>query len=138
MATDGSIDHLVDAVASHRGSPIDVSAAPMGRSPLSGFRVAGHDGDHIVYSSTASAIQRDLIICHELAHLLLGHASEFGPHPGGTNRTRLVTRHTYSVGAEAEAQRVARAIVRLSRSKQRASRRSPRRPAHQLSHPTAS
>lgn len=123
MTPDGSIDLLVDAVAAHRGSPIDLTPAHMGPSPLTGFRVAGEDRDHIVYSSTASAIQRDRIICHELAHLLLGHTVELGPDPAASDLTRLVTRHTYASGAETEARRLARVIVHLSRARQRAARR---------------
>ena len=137
MAADGSIDLLVDAVAVHRGSPIELTPAHMGPSPLTGFRVAGKDRDHIVYSSTASAIQRDLIISHELAHLLLGHAVEFGPDPVSSDLTRLVTRHTYGNGAEADARRLARAIVRLSRAKQRAARRGGGHPRRSVPTPIA-
>lgn len=137
MSSNGSIDLLVDAVAVHRGSPIDLTPAHMGSSPLTGFRVVGKDRDHIVYSSTASTIQRDLIISHELAHLLLGHPVEFGADPVASDLTRLVTRHTYGNGAEAEARRLARAIVRLSHAKQRAASRGAARPSRPAPAPLA-
>lgn len=129
MAPDGSIDRLVDAVAVHRGSPIDLTPAHMGPGPLRGFQVVGPDRDHIVYSATATGIQRDLIICHELAHLLLGHVGEFDHERRPRDLTRLVTRHTYDASAEADARRLARAFVWLSRARQRPARRAGSRPS---------
>lgn len=70
---DGDVDELVAAVAEHRGRPLTI--LPMDTPPTapSGAWITSDLGDLIVVDSTASVTRRSTIICHELAHMLLGH-----------------------------------------------------------------
>lgn len=123
MPTDGSIDGLVTAVGRLRGRPIDVIAAPLGSRPQAGFWVAGTDRDYVVHSASASAEERQRTICHELAHLLLGHALGPGPTASPARHlmpTTFLTRHGYSAVQEAEADRMARLITTLASMRRRA------------------
>lgn len=129
MPTDGSIDGLVTAVGRLRGRPIDVISAPLGSRSRAGFWVAGTDRDYLVHAASASAEERQRTICHELAHLLLGHALGPGPAASGARSpmpTTLLTRHGYSPVQEAEADRMARLITTLASVRRRARRRARR------------
>jgi hypothetical protein len=125
MPPDGSIDGFVDAVASHRGRPIDVVAAHLGARSSSGFWVGGQGQDYIVYAASATPEQRVVIVCHELAHLLLGHANDGTPGANGVpgiataGRTRLLTRHGYGADSESEARHLAQRMAALLAARQR-------------------
>jgi hypothetical protein len=119
MPADGSLVGLVAAVAAHRSRPIDLLPAQLGARSSSGCWVAGTNHDYIVYAASAAPEQRDLVVCHELAHMLLGHPGlspiealgEGGIVPA---RTQLVTRHPYGVSPEAEARRLAERMLALA------------------------
>jgi hypothetical protein len=123
MPQDGSICGLVDAVATHRNRPIDLVEAYLGSRATAGFWVIGQDRDYIVHPNGALALVRDLVICHELAHMLLGHGQHRTPGspvptPGGS--TRLLTRHGFGSVAEGNAVRLAKHTAKLSLARRRA------------------
>jgi hypothetical protein len=116
VPSDGSITGLVDAVAAHRGRPIEITAAYLGPRSAAGFWVVAADRDHIVHAATATGGIRDLVISHELAHMLLDHRQDSPLGVPGIERggpTRLLTTHGYGAEAEAAALRLARQTVRL-------------------------
>lgn len=119
MPADGSIDGLVAAVATHRARPIDLLPAHLGARSSSGFWVVGKSHDYIVYAASATPEQRDLILCHELAHMLLGHSGNrpvdaLGLGDIGARPTQLLTRHGYGDSPEADARRLAQRVLALS------------------------
>ena len=128
MPDDGSIRGLVEAVATHRNRPIDLVEAHLGARATTGFWVVGHDRDYIVHPHGAHTLVSELVICHELAHILLGHGNRYalGPpehSPGGS--TRLLTRHGFGSIAEANAVRLARHTTKLSLARRRRRMRTP-------------
>jgi hypothetical protein len=120
MPADGSIPGFVAAVAGERSRRIEVVAVELGSRSASGFRVVGSDVDYLVHATTATAEQRDLSICRELAHLLLGHhdRSVFAE-PLALGHTRSLRATPYGQRQEARAERLARRMLALSAARQR-------------------
>jgi hypothetical protein len=128
MPDDGSTTGLVEAVATHLNRPIDLVEAHLGSRASAGFWVIGQDRDYIVHPHGALTLVRELVIYHELAHMLLGHSQHRTPGPpahapGGS--TRLLTRHGYGSVAEANAVRLAKHTGKLSLARRRTRLRPP-------------
>lgn len=124
MPADGSIAGFVAAVAAQRARRIEVVAVELGSRSASGLRVVGSDVDYLVHATSANAEERDLSICRELAHLLLGH--HHGPvlaEPLAVGPTRSLRAHPYGQRQEARAERLARRMLALSAARQHSSGR---------------
>ncbi|WP_185981753.1 ImmA/IrrE family metallo-endopeptidase [Skermania sp. ID1734] len=71
------IGDYVDAVAAQRGRPIMLHAMPLRASTgLCGLWLALPDRDVIVHETSTVDEHQEVIICHELAHMLLEHTSD--------------------------------------------------------------
>ena len=89
----------------------------------SGLWLAFTGYDYVIYPNDASSSERTAIICHELAHMLLGHdslplADRIGamavlamPHLEPAMARQLMTRHGYSEAFEADAEELATDLV---------------------------
>ncbi|NYG08637.1 hypothetical protein BJ986_003124 [Phycicoccus badiiscoriae] len=128
LPADGSITGLVEAVATHRGRPIDLLPAHLGPRSSAAFLVQGHGQDYILYAAGADPHERDLAICHQLAHLLMGHGIDPVSRPpiGATTatptssgRTRYLAVHGYGSAQETQAARFARSITAAASARDR-------------------
>lgn len=68
----GLVDELLERFAERRGRPITVLEADFDAS-VSGMLIATQRADYIAVPSGASPERRSAIVCHEVAHMLLGH-----------------------------------------------------------------
>lgn len=69
----GDLNAFVTAVAQQRGRCIRLLPFDLGPDAPSGLWLKEPAVDWIVYDSKSGAQQREAIVCHEIAHMLLGH-----------------------------------------------------------------
>lgn len=67
-----NVDEFARAVSEYRQRPIKIVTRDL-PAGLSGAWVPTPRTDYIVVESTTDAQRREVILCHELAHMLLGH-----------------------------------------------------------------
>lgn len=69
---------LVEQIAQKRGKPITLGAVPQEvmEDKACGLWVSADDKDYLLYSRDAPAFVADLVICHELSHMLFAHDLE--------------------------------------------------------------
>ncbi len=133
MPANGSIDGFVVAVAAHRGRSVRVISHLLDAAGPSGFWIGTSTGDYLVCSADATPTRRAAIVCHELAHMLLGHEPEVGdtealslvstvlaPDVDASVAARFLTRHGYAGVAEEDAEAAATAFVTTAANRQRA------------------
>jgi len=133
LPRDGSIDGFVAAVARHRGRPLHVLDYPLNAAGPSGFWIGTATGDFIIRSAAATPTRAAAIVCHELAHMLLGHEPEAGdvqaaevigralaPDVDASVAARFLARHGYEGAEEEDAEAVATAFVTAAAARQRA------------------
>lgn len=70
-----SIQALVERVARQRGRRIVVRPWPMPDALMYGAWLAGPNCDFIFYEMHTAGVHQEHIILHEVAHMLLGHAT---------------------------------------------------------------
>ncbi|MQT04423.1 ParH-like protein [Streptomyces jumonjinensis] len=68
-----SAEALVEALAERRGRPIEILTAPLSAPAPCGLLVAADRADYIVCTADTTALHRQHILPHEVAHLLCGH-----------------------------------------------------------------
>lgn len=112
----GLVDDLVRSVSAERGRPIHVAEEDLGPREPSGLWVAGEGVDLIVVPTSIRPAQRTAIICHELAHILLGHVPVgagsdldglvdlVAPHVDASVAKQILGRFSYADDLEAEAE----------------------------------
>lgn len=112
----GDVDALTDAVADHRGRPIRLLASELDEDEGSGWWAATGTADYIGYRAGSSEAERTIIVCHELAHMLLHHqpariesrAAALGPvvapHISPEVVRAILGRHGYQHQDEADAE----------------------------------
>jgi len=123
----GRLDDLVENVAAATGRPVHLLAFALGRGEPTGLWIATDTGNYVVYPEAASAAERTAIICHELAHILLDHEPQseaarlddlvatVAPNIDPAIARRMLARHGYGEGVEAEAEDLAtRLVARLA------------------------
>lgn len=71
----GDIDGLLEAMSTFRGRTMMLLSAPLGNS-VSGLLISTDHADYIAVSEEASPERLAAIVCHEVAHALLGHDHE--------------------------------------------------------------
>lgn len=79
----GDLSGFVNRVADSRSRPITLLPVVVGNAQPFGVWVATASRDYIAYPAEASAISRTAVVCHELAHMLLGHTPQ--PEPDGSS-----------------------------------------------------
>lgn len=117
------IGDLVDAVSQETRRPIQVIEANLDQTGFSGLWVETLRESLIVRRPTSSVLDRNAIICHELAHMLLGHLPEIdlsnadvlcsvlAPHIDKNVAMNFLTRHTYTDPQERSAEEAATALL---------------------------
>lgn len=113
----GDLNDLVDGVAQTRGRPVHLMAAELGPKAPSGVWLSTTTADYIAYPSDAPPTRRALIICHELAHMVLEHdlaepdpealAVLAAPSLDPTVAARMLRRHDFATQAERDAEMLA-------------------------------
>jgi len=106
---------------------------PLDTAGPSGLWIGTSSGDYIVCSADTTPTRRAAIVCHELAHVLLGHEPEVGdleaaqavvqllaPDVDPLVAARFMTRHGYEGPAEEDAEAAATAFVTAAAHRQRA------------------
>lgn len=119
----GTVDDLVAAVGRERSRTIRLHATEMGPRSPTGAWIETEATDWIVYPVDASPAERDVIVCHELAHMLLEHHPDdtveiqrqlvclVAPDISPEVALRFLNRHGYLDAAEAEAEQLATMLV---------------------------
>ncbi len=69
-----SVDEFIALVATERRRPIRVLSHHLTTGDATGYALRRRNEDVIVVPIKAAGARRDTIICHELAHIVLGHA----------------------------------------------------------------
>lgn len=116
LPASGDLDELVARVATSRSRTITLMPICLPEDAPSGLWIATGARDYIVYPDDADAQWRSGIVCHEIAHMLLGH----DPRPGTSDlgglvaaaapsidpqvAARFLHRHGYADAVEADAE----------------------------------
>lgn len=117
----GDLEDLVEHVARSRGRSVCLLPTDVVPEAPSGVWVATDKADYIAFPSDAPPTRRAAIICHELAHMLLGHAPQEGgpqalarlaaPAIAPDVAARFLLRHHYVSREEREAETLATRLV---------------------------
>ena len=121
MPADGDLPGLLANLAEHRGRDIHVLTRQFGGQPTSGLWLATERADYLVIDDPTTPSRRAAIICHEVAHILLGHEGQTGaeftsipsmvaPDLSPELIARAMARHAYADEVEAEAEQTATLI----------------------------
>lgn len=68
----GDVEDLLGNLSRMRGREMKILTAPLA-SPVSGLLITTEKADYVVVGEDASPERQASIVCHEVAHLLLGH-----------------------------------------------------------------
>lgn len=119
----GDVDDLVHALSHQRHRGIHLLPFDFGDTPWTGCWIATARSDYVVFPKDASAAERAMVICHELAHMLLDHvphAAEqraellsalVAPSVDPVVAQRFLARHGYTEEVEAEAEMLGTHLV---------------------------
>lgn len=114
MPDTGDVDEFVQSVARHRGRRIVTMAQNLSVEEPSGYWICTATSEYIFYPADCNHDQRAVIICHELAHMLLGHhpenavdLGELAPTIAPAVAARFLARHRYKSAMEADAEHMA-------------------------------
>ena len=132
----GDVDDLLEAVGRARGRPIRLLSFEVSSDSPSGVWIATAKTDYVAHPADASSAERSAIICHELAHMFLGHRPEqafdhlsqlavaVAPSLDPEVARRFLSRHGYSDDVEADAEQLGTELVtKLNRNAQSAALR---------------
>lgn len=113
VPADGDVIGLLRNVESVRGREIVLMSKPMPADAPSGLWVSVPDRDYVVVPEAAPHSRLGAIVCHEIAHMLLGHrgeatlrATDIAPDIDQSVVARFLGRHGYEVEQEREAERL--------------------------------
>lgn len=119
----GLVDDLVAAVSREQNRAVHLLPADLGPEAPTGMWISTDQAEYIVFPADASSAERAAVICHELAHMLLGHqpeaqvdrlsqmATTVAPSIDSEVAHRFLRRHGYVEKVEAEAERLATVLV---------------------------
>ena len=115
----GDVDAFVRAVAHHRGRRIVTMAQELGHEAPTGYWISTIDADYVVYPIDSNADQRAVIICHELAHMLLDHQppegtldlGQLAPSIDPAIAARFLARHGFYEVMEVDAENMATQLM---------------------------
>lgn len=130
----GQLDDLVDAVSTKIGRPITVVGKDL-PAMYSGVWCSDDSNDEIHVPSNVPMIAREAAVCHELAHIMLGHephsvvqpAGNYFQHidPGAVRALRVMHRSVYDEPIEHDAELLATMLLHRLRAKRATRSRSP-------------
>ena len=116
-----SVDEFVAHVAADRRRPIRILPHELSSGDATGYALRRRNDDIIVVPDTAAGARRDAIICHELAHIVLGHAphitddieflSMLAPHCPPELLERFLARDGYHTDDERAAETLATRLI---------------------------
>ena len=127
MPASGGVEDLLAAMSTARGRTMQLLVAPLD-STISGLLVSTDQADYVVAAEGSSPERQCAIVCHEVAHALLGHSHDESP--GSTliesgllqgvdprlARDVVAARHAYAHTRETDAETVATYIsIKLRR-----------------------
>lgn len=113
MPIDGDLDGLLDALSVERGRRIHVLPHRFTGRPTSGLWLPTKRADYLVIDEPTTPSRRAAIICHEVAHILLGHTPDITsseviasamPDLSPELIARALARHAYASEDEANAE----------------------------------
>lgn len=113
MPIDGDLDGLLDALSHERGRRIHLLPQTFMGRPTSGLWLPTKAADYLVIDDPTTPSRRAAIICHEVAHILLGHSPDTTtsdlvaaamPNLSPELIARALARHAYATEDEAEAE----------------------------------
>jgi len=115
MPETGDVDEFVQAVARYRGRRIVTMGQELGLESPTGYWISTTGAEYLVYPADSNNDQRAVIICHELAHILLDHQqpeglldlSEVAPSIAPAVAARFLKRHGFDSAMEADAENMA-------------------------------
>jgi len=119
----GVVDDLVAAVGQARSRTVHLLPSDLEPGAPTGIWISTDQAEYVVYPANASSAERAAVICHELAHMLLGHqpeaeldrlsqmATTVAPNIDPAVARRFLGRHGYGETVEAEAERLATILV---------------------------
>lgn len=120
LPPDGDIAKLTSAIGDSRDRPIRVIEIPVPTDSPSGAWIAASDADYVVVDAASTPSRRAAIVCHELAHILLGHQGEalaelqldlLAPTLNPGVAARFMGRHGYDSAAEHDAELLGTKLV---------------------------
>ena len=121
LPTPWSADEFVRRVAADRNRSILLLTYPLSTEDPTGFWLSTSAVDYIVVPVNASGGRRDAIICHELAHIVLGHDARPAPDDAGLTAlapnsppglvARFLPRAGYDAAIEREAENLATRLI---------------------------
>lgn len=115
MPADGDLAGFLERLGKHRGRPIRILPQKLGGGrPTSGFWLPAEHADYLVVDQPTTPSRRNAIVCHEVAHMLLGHEPDTAsgaiaaaaPDLSPELVTRALGRHGYATDDEAEAEQL--------------------------------
>jgi hypothetical protein len=113
MPIEGDLDGLLDALGQQRGRRIHVLPQRFAGRSTSGLWLPTKRADYLVVDEPTTPSRRAAIICHEVAHILLGHTPDVAtadlvavamPDLSPELIARALARHAYATADEAEAE----------------------------------
>lgn len=115
----GNVDDFVAAVSTQRGRRIAVLGCFMPDDGPSGYWAPTPDVDYILHADSITAEHRETVVCHEIAHMVLGHEAREGlmdtralaPSISPEVAARFLTREGYPDEIEADAEMLATLIA---------------------------
>ena len=112
IPANGDVDEFVAAVSEERSRRIAVLGCALPGEGPSGLWVQTSDVDYILHADTVTAEHRETVICHEVAHMVLGHEAReglvdttaFAPSVSPSVAARFLTREGYPDKIESDAE----------------------------------
>ena len=113
MPIDGDLGGLLDALGQERGRPVHVLPQRFTGRSTSGLWLPTRQADYLVIDEPTTPSRRAAIVCHEVAHILLGHTPRIAtseviavamPDISPALIARALARHAYASEDEANAE----------------------------------
>jgi len=130
MPPDGDLEGWLHNLGEHRNRPVKATVGDLSGTPgLTGMCLIRDDADYIVVDAAASPARQVMFLCHEVAHLLLGHEGEVAssdlvaqatPDLPPALRARVLTRHAHDNLEEHAAEELATLLTLEHARRQRA------------------
>ena len=119
IPANGNVDDFVAAVSEQRGRRIAVLSCSLPDDGPSGFWAPTPDVDYILHADSITAEYRETVICHEIAHMVLGHVAREGlmdtraiaPSVSPAVAARFLAREGYPDEIESDAEMLATLIA---------------------------